>query len=707
MIISSSITIGQITFVLRVAVQILSYGGLALITLIIIANAPRVAPIDTHNVVSYVIAKSNCTSTSAKWVFNRLLRGGRKDPLPSTTLLIALFMFISYTGFVAISDVGFLGFYACSVPGPNLVDSPASITSDAAARALVARNLINGSDPSTIMAHRCDAVQVVKFGSSITQSNCTAWRNSTYADTNLFTDVNSTDTDVLMPRQLSHYDQPRAQFIDLNSYYIGPDSLRVTNSTIQEGVALFPHDAGVRIVLGVPQLAPLHEIYLNKTLAVEVEVGCMALGVYTIHDVSKDGVGFDVFAAQGDWRQYSGPEYFREALSNATDAIREYYLPFFNTSSLDPNSGMMTSINQTSAVLTNAANIVSFILPSQGIQSGPDIQILANCTVALQNQLGIPISQKADGSMCGLLALGGSYATNGTMSQRLTRAVCATSTQINMVAVTVAVDTDGQVSLNNFTRLPSDLNYLRADYWDMQLQNNTPTYTNFIPYERYTLNDNPNSPTTHFIPHNKVYISEASVGPGSGGSPLSQIGDLMLARDYALSQFSGLDYAGIFLLQEGFNAISLNVSAIPRWCGQLGASFFAASTGYNGWAALTSAPIRVVSTGGRVGSCYKPLYAIGFLPIVLAALVVFVWSIILLVRSSLLGSTPLQRAYAGMGPYRGTVCPGAPVQDTLLAWEAAPEPHLQVVNKGYPIVGDAPNTASMYLKAGNGYPFSA
>lgn len=704
MILSSAITIGQLTFVLRVAIQILSYGGLALITLIIIGNAPRVAPIDTHNVISYVIGKSSSTSVSAKWVFNRLLRGGRKDPIPSTNLLIAVFLFISYTAFVAVSDIGFLGFYSCSVPGPSLIDFPASISSDNAARALVLGNLVNGTDPSSVKAYRCDAVQVVNFDVNVTENNCTSWRNSTYADTNLFTGINSTDTDVLMPRRLSRYSNfPREKFISLNSYNIGPSNERVTNATIHDGIALVPHDTGLTVVLGVPQLAPQHKVALTKTMALEVDVGCMSLGVYS-EETAQGGSsgGFDIFATQGNWRKFIGPDYLRNVLSNTTDIIREYYRPFFNTSSMDSN-GLLTSINQTSAVLSAAASVSSFLLPTSGFQTGPDDYILGNCTVALQNQLGIPISQQANGRMCGLLQIGGSAATNGTLFKGVSRMVCATATQVNMVAATVAVDAESQVSLD-ITRLPSDLNYLRADYWDFANK----TYANFVPYERYTLSYNLNSPTTHFIPHQTVLVSTNALGPGSGGTPFSRIGDLMLASDFALSPLTSLDYVGITLLPQGFNQFVTGPGDVTTWSAQLGASFISASSGYNGWAARTSAPIQVVSTGGRTGSCYKPRYALGFLPLVFAALLVIVWSCILLVRSSLLGSTPLQLAYGGMGPYKGAVCPGAPDQDTLVAWEAAPEPHLQVISKGSPIMGDGPKTALIYLKTGDHeYPFTS
>jgi hypothetical protein len=703
MIISDSITIGQLTFVVRVAIQILAYGGLALISIIILANAPRIGPLDTHDVVNRVVGKSTADAASAKWILNRLFRGSRRDPLPPTDLLIALFLFISYAAFVAISDIGFLGFYACSVPGPSFIDSPASVSSDDAARALVAVNLVNGTDPSTVKAYRCDATEVVNFNVNVSESNCTAWQNSTYAQTTIFADLNATDTAVLMPRRLTHHGHPREDFIDLNSFYLAPSSQRVTNATIQKGIALVPHDTGLRAVIGVPQLTREHKIDLNQTMALEVDVGCMALGVYGQHSLEFSGMGIDIFATEGDWRKYTGPDYLRDVLSNTTDIIREYYRPFFNTSSLD-SDGFMIGINDTSALLSGAANVANFLLPNPGSGVGPDNDILGNCTEALQRQLGIPITKEADGKMCGLLGIGGSSAANGTVVQILSRMVCATATQVNMVAATVSVDAADRVSLN-MTRLPSDLNYLRADYWDFQVTGNDSVYMNFIPYERYTLNDNSNSNTTHFIPHQRVVMSDSALGPGSGGTVFSRIGDMMLAEDFGLG--IGIEYSGLALLPQGFDNVNLSTIEVTRWAGEVGASFLSASVGYNGWAARDSAPVRVVSIGGHAGTCYEPRYALGFVPLLFAALVVIIWACMLAIRSSLFGSSVLERAYGGMSPYKGTVCPGAPVQDILLMWETAPEPHLQVVQKGYPVMGDAPKSALKHLKAGNTYPFSS
>ncbi|KDQ53187.1 hypothetical protein JAAARDRAFT_94368, partial [Jaapia argillacea MUCL 33604] len=70
-------------------------------------------------------------------------------------------------------------------------------------------------------------------------------------------------------------------------------------------------------------------------LALEVDVGCMSLGIYSSQDSDGTGEGFDYFATNGTWREYNGPDYLQSVLAKTVDDIRQYYLPIFNTSTLD------------------------------------------------------------------------------------------------------------------------------------------------------------------------------------------------------------------------------------------------------------------------------------------------------------------------------------------------------------------------------------
>jgi hypothetical protein len=303
--------------------------------------------------------------------------------------------------------------------------------------------------------------------------------------------------------------------------------------------------------------------------------------------------------------------------------------------------------------------------------------------------------------MCGLLELGGTINAQGKRVAGLAKMVCATATQVNMVAATIQVDAKGAMSLNHVSRFPSDLNYLRADYWfEQPLDNNYTAFVELDPYQRFTMRGNPHSPTIHFIPHHLSRILQLSRGRGSGagGAAFSQIGDVMLG-----SNITGYNYAALSLLDEGFDTVNVDVSVVTRWMGQIGASYLGGSVGYNGWAARASAPIRVASTGGKIGSCYSPPYAVAFLPLLLSALFVIMWSLCLHLRSSLFGSSPLSHAYEGLGPYQGVVCPGAPVKDTLLVWEGASEPHLEVVSEEHTGMDDS-GTALSFFKSRNSKP---
>jgi hypothetical protein len=327
MILSQQLTTGQVTFILRVAIQILSYGGVFLIGLIVLSSAPRVASIRTHDVLNRVVGKSTVTFASAKWMFN-YTRGRSGDPIMPTRLLISVGLLILYTAFVSISDIGYLGLYACDTSNGHHVYYPASIKTNAEASAAIAINLVNGTDPSTVKAYMCDSVEVINFGPNVTERNCTAWHNGTYADPIYFGHLNTTDSDALMQRQLKHINTSRSAFIDLNTYYIGPGPQRVDKPTITNGLAINPHPTGFQVVIVVPQLASQQRATLNQTLALEVEFGCMTLGIYSEHNPDASGSGLDIFSTNGTWRKYYGPSYFQDILSVAADSIRAYWLPF-------------------------------------------------------------------------------------------------------------------------------------------------------------------------------------------------------------------------------------------------------------------------------------------------------------------------------------------------------------------------------------------
>ncbi|GLB40050.1 hypothetical protein LshimejAT787_0705600 [Lyophyllum shimeji] len=671
MIISSSVTIGQLTFILRVAIQIVSYAGLALIGVIILGNAPRLAPIDTHDVINRLVGASTATLSTGKWIFSRIRRNSA-DPSPPVNLLLILFFSLSYTVFVSLSDIGFLGFYACSVPGPDTTDFPASITSDEAASSFVMAHTVNGIDLANLTAWRCDTTRVINLTSSISENNCTAWRTSTYADSSFFAGINSTDSDVLLPRQLKRGRYGRDLSFDVNSFYLGPNTLRLRAPTIQNGIAIAPHAAGVRAVMGVPQLKPEKRVTIPKTMAMEVDVGCMSLGVFAQARVDEGSV----------------------------DDVRAYLRPFFNESTLS-SGGYIIGINNSVVSLSSAAKVAGhrLLTPDVGIP-GPDDDMLGYCTDALQKQLGIPTVAKNRGTMCAFLGIGGSVAVEGRLGQGFHRMMCAAATQVNMVSATVAVDNHNQTSLN-LTRLPSDLHYVQADFWHAGTLGEANLFINFVPYERYTLSDNPNGPTTHFVWNRDSPLLDSQLGPASGANIISTIGSVVLDPSHS---FDVGDYTALKLLDNGFEPIgSLSTARVTEWVGEVAGSFILASATYNGWAARQMPPLLVQTTGGRTGSCYRPYYALGFLPLVFAATVVVCWAALMLLGRSLMGSGSVKKAYGGLAPFTAVASPGAPAE-TLLCWEHSDSPQFQVVAKDYSMISHPSDTALKYFKSAQSPP---
>jgi hypothetical protein len=706
MIISHTITLGQLTFIVRVAIQILAYGGSSLIPLIILANVPRAGAVDTHDVVNRIIGCQTHMISSLTWMWRRLRGRNPNDPGPSTKLILTVLPFVLFSAFIPLSDIGFLGFYQCSVPGPVLLERPASVSSDEAARALVNFNLVNGTDPSTLKAFRCNSTHVIDISETIKEEACVHWMNSTYGDSHFFDGINSTDTDAILPHRLSTY--PSAMnSIYCNSFYLEPSNQRIKKTTIQGGFAIYPRETGLTVVLGVPQVPRNYKVDLKKTMALDVDVGCMTLGVngVTYTSPAKRSKGGDVFVTEGDWRQYAGPDYLRDVLLNTTDSIRDYYLPMFNTSAFDANGDLQYwHLNSTfvapMTVVSLAANVVPFFLPVQNSSSDsdwslPDSYIVGNCTQDLQRHLGIQPRNDGNqrtGEMCGLFRIGGIVASHGMEHVAYRRMVCASAAQLSMVSATAEVDGDDNVSLN-VTRLPSDLTYLRAIWRDPA------DYLNgSMPYERFTLSDNPNGQTVHYIRHEGTTagISSSLDGPASGGNIFSLIGDSILARDPDYLVGPALDYSSLFVLDQGFNVINMTPVGVTKWMGQFGASFFAGSVTYNGWAALNSSPVTLASTGGDTGSCYRPIFALAFFPLVVSTVAIVIWVAVLWVQSSLAGLQQLQDAYGGMGPYRGAIISGS-TDDKVLVWEATPEAHLEIISKDDVSEDGYPGTALRYL----------
>jgi hypothetical protein len=672
MVVIDKLTVGQTTFILRVAIQIISYGSLFLIGLLILGSTPRVASVKTHSLLNRVVGKSTITTASMKWVWD-CIRGRNSSPSRHTRLLMAIALLTLYELFTSLSDIGFLGFYACSVPGPSFHDYPASISTDQLARSTILANLDNGTDPNTLSATRCDSIVAVDLGPAGSGWTCDALHISTWANASFFAGLNMTDSDALMPRQL-------AQYKNLISSFIGPGNSRVESPTVSGGMALNPHATGFQAVFGVPQLAPQRKVTLEKTMAFEFEMGCMTLGISSRESLNDVDPQITIFQTNGTWRQYTGPDYLRDVLSQATDAIRQYLIPSFNKSSL-ASDGSMVMLNSSllfGGILSNMPHVTYLDLPDVGKSDGVTVEkyIFGNCTNALTQQLNLTVIDPSDmAPLCAMYGVGG---LDGQEFKTEIEMVCATASQVNMVSATIQTDVQNAVSVE-LTHLPSDLNYLRSsNYWNSTLTNSNDSVTfASYPIERYTLSDNPDGLSTHFIVSYGLYFgTDQQIGAGSGGTSFAWVGSFITS---SVNSFPSTDN-NLLILDQGLSQITFNATTVTEWGGQAGASFMLATTMYNGWAARDSAPMVVLSTGGNIATCYHMLYAIGFLPLVLSTLFVIGWSAFMAFTSGFRGSTHLGQLYGGINPYRAAVCPNLAPKKTLLIWENKPKPHLEVVS---------------------------
>ncbi|PPQ73737.1 hypothetical protein CVT26_011892 [Gymnopilus dilepis] len=708
-VITDRLTTGQITFILRVAVQALSYGGLFLIGLIILANTPRVAPLETHDVLNRVVGKSTSLKSSLKWIAKRVF-GRARDPASSFGLLLALAISICYGLFVSLSDIGFIGLHSCTVAGSDLQAFPASIQSDADALAVVASNMINGTDPHFVHSYRCDAASIVRISENVTERICSQWHNSTFGDPNDVRSLNSTDSDVLMARHLAKDNGTVTSQLDLNLYFVSATGSTVTEPRIQSGLGVFPHDTGVRMIVGVPELGPQQRVHIPKTLALEGDMGCMPLG--TIGEVDP-AAGFDQGA---DWfipdsiyqpmklAKYTGPDGFQGPLGKAADAIRKVVLPHYNTSNVDHN-GYYTSFNGSTGLSGWVTQVTTWYPPSNGnITFSPSDEatlILGNCTADLNQLLNVTILPKPITpipSACVFLTLTGSFFSGTEPFQGHAEFVCATATQVNMVDTTIETDSIGTLSYN-ITRLPSDLNIIQADYFDVQHNVPTPgdtTWGNWDPIYRYTLSDNPSGPTNHYI-YQEWSITGATAslfshGSGNIGFAFAQLGKAMISADSISGSTLGIINTTYFSTNNFTSAL------LPKWAGGVGASFILNSIGYNGWAARGAQALTVETLGGHVATCYDNRYAIAFLPLVLGAVFIILWAILMLIKSRLRESKKLKTMYGGLAPTIVAPFFSKPSPETVLVWEHGPEPHLKPVVNGTPIVGSESETLVKHVQ---------
>lgn len=330
---AKSLTISQVTFIFRIVIQILAFGGTFLIGAIIFGNSPRSASKETHDLLNRIVGRSTTTVTSVRWMKKHMfkLQSGAGDHKAPKSLLFGLLLSMLYGLFVSLSDIGFLGLHACSVPFPPFDTFPASIQTEADARALVQKNLVSGTDPKLVKFHQCDSASDGPFNSnsnmSITPQICSQWHNTTYDDPSRFRSLNLTDSDVLMHKVLGVYNTT-ALF-----YQFGHSDRVVMEPTISDGLAVLPHETGVQLVVGAPNLSKNQVVNIPKTMALEISVGCLPVGLVGINGPPVHQeltlVEYEWFIPDSIYKplqrsKYSGPEYLFRPLQTAANAVRAF-----------------------------------------------------------------------------------------------------------------------------------------------------------------------------------------------------------------------------------------------------------------------------------------------------------------------------------------------------------------------------------------------
>ncbi|KAJ7925105.1 hypothetical protein B0H13DRAFT_1976127 [Mycena leptocephala] len=714
MLLTESLSVGQLTFILRLIIQVLNYGGLFILGLIIASNAPQVGPLPTHDVLNRIMGKITFTKESLKWCAGYIL--GRNDgPSSRPALLLAMVFFTSYAGFAALGDVALLGFHECTTPSASYYDFPSSIGTDHAAMEAVTANLLDGTDPASVRVSRCDSSTLQDFGPDMfgtptKEYVCDNWTNSTLTDRSFYRNLNFTDTAVLMNarlRPLNLTNGPPNFY--LNSFSVGVGSTRTRLPTVEQGILVEPHATGARAVLGVPNLPPDKSISIDNTMLIEVDMGCMELGLFTQMDLDTLLDGFDSFAT--NWKNnYTGPEVLQPIVQNYSAVVRDLARSLFNESSKDDlgflqasQVGISPSMTPLNGYPEEMAQISGFPLPISANSSDAKSDMLMDCTADVYRLLNVTLLDKYAWSssdyQCRMFSVMGSFVEDGVAMAGISRFFCATAVQVNMASVVITTDALGSIS-TTYSRMPSDLNHVAANWWEIVSANGTNNRKNYAPFERFVLSPNDTgNQTNHYIAQydadffrNGVRSSE---GPSSAGSFISRLGSDVMNWDF------DLDYrTGMSILEDGTNYINFNASIVPAWGGKVGGALIRNSLTYNGFAAQQGQRTLVTSTGGRPAICYDLRYGVAVMPLFAGAAMTIVWSVCILATKGFKGVGVVKRSYGGIEPLRVTLCPKWAVNDTTLAWQNAPEPQLKTALDGKPahLAHDA--RAASYLTKG-------
>ncbi|KAF9533048.1 hypothetical protein CPB83DRAFT_845731 [Crepidotus variabilis] len=649
-VLSDELTTGQVTFIFRVAIQVLSFVGLFLLGKIILGNVPNVAPVETHDTFNRIVGSSTATWRTILWIKKRLVNKSY-DSVYRTRLLFAFFLWLCYGLFISLSDVGFIGLQACSVPFPSFHDSPASIHSDADARVLVLNTMIQGTDPSTVRSLRCDSATASTVNGNETAHQCNAWNNSTYNDISAFISLNLTDTDALM---FKNFGQPQPT-IDPKSpvYYFGARGTTESQAKVSDGLAVIPHPTGVRMLVGSPDLGKNETVSIPKSMAVELSFGCLPLGIFgektppiAGSSLKQNITSFfipDPLYKPSLAAQYAGPDQLFDPLVNAANSVRQLALSSYNKTGIS-SQGYYQYDDVIVPSYTWRTQVQTWINNDLDLDS-----VLRACSDEVHAALNVTTTNQSLRNTllpraCDQIIFSGSLAEEGNILLRSRAMICAAATAVNMVQSTLWTDGDGVLTAT-LSPLPSHLYELSAD---------TPFNSVHDTIHRYTLSDNPSGNLTHYILQNihKDFarpIDGLFYGSESVGFSISQLGNT--AVGVWLNQGEEVIIDGAFFsLDVAGGADDRMATVVTKWAGEYIASVVLSSFALVGYTAVNKPQLRIDSLGGRKAVCYQPQYVAGFIPLLLAAFVILVWSLVMLIKSQFRGVKMWEKRYGGLGP---------------------------------------------------------
>ncbi|ESK94641.1 hypothetical protein Moror_14365 [Moniliophthora roreri MCA 2997] len=160
----------------------------------------------------------------------------------------------------------------CASSVRDFYDHPASVNTTESAQATIRGAPANGTDPNSVKSNRYDSVGVdqlgdISLGTNDTLRVSSSWHNGSIADPSIFSGIDTTDSDMLLLRNLRHRNHFRSDFVDLNSYRRSFGTSLVMNTTIKNGQVVELNDAGFRALVGVPSLQSGQSVALEKSMA--------------------------------------------------------------------------------------------------------------------------------------------------------------------------------------------------------------------------------------------------------------------------------------------------------------------------------------------------------------------------------------------------------------------------------------------------------